>query len=119
MFRDSALQLVLSVDCIMDWARDVYRLSILKQLKAIVTGYRSDEVSVTDSNVPSIRMQISNWIPAPPSTVMNGHPDFHMDDVEDVNVANIILSSKFRFPTPMEAHCAQLSYLSSSLSVCI
>lgn len=69
-FKDNALQLILIVDYIMDWARDVYRPSILRQLKSIATGKPYDEVSVaTDSDIFSMRRNISNWIPAPPSTI--------------------------------------------------
>ena len=69
-FKDNALQLILIVDYIMDWARDVYRPSILRQLKSIGTGKAYDEVSLaTDSDIFSLRRNISSWIPAPPSTI--------------------------------------------------
>ncbi|QKX59465.1 uncharacterized protein TRUGW13939_06599 [Talaromyces rugulosus] len=72
LHKDNALQLVLIVDYIMDWAREVYRDSILRQLKSLVTGQSFDQVSLVDSDIFSMRRDISNWIPAPPSTVFDG-----------------------------------------------
>jgi hypothetical protein len=61
---------VLIVDYILDWARDVYRPSILRHLKSITTGKAYDEISLAaDSDVFSMRRHISSWIPAPPSTI--------------------------------------------------
>jgi hypothetical protein len=57
--EDNALQLLLIIDYIFDWARDIYRPSILRQLKAIVSGKTYDEVSVTRDS------DIFSWIPHP------------------------------------------------------
>lgn len=72
LHKDNALQLVLIVDYIMDWARDVYRIAIMRQLKSLVTGKPYDQISLADSDIFSMRRDISNWIPAPPSTVFGG-----------------------------------------------
>jgi hypothetical protein len=45
--HDKALQLLLIVDYIFDWARDLYRPSILRQLKSIATDKDYDTVSLT------------------------------------------------------------------------
>ena len=78
MSKDSSLQLLLIVDYIFDWARDIYRPSILRQLKSLVTGSTFDQISLTDdSDIISMRRNISNWIQAAPSTVTG--PDFEQD----------------------------------------
>ncbi|KAL4970918.1 uncharacterized protein BDV14DRAFT_162284 [Aspergillus stella-maris] len=72
LHKDNALQLLLIVDYIMDWARDIYRLAILKQLQSLITGQAIDEISIVDSEIFSMRRVVNNWIPAPPSTVFGG-----------------------------------------------
>ncbi|KAL4993507.1 hypothetical protein BDV10DRAFT_189895 [Aspergillus recurvatus] len=79
LHKDNALQLLLIVDYIMDWARDIYRLAILKQLQSLVTGQAFDQVSIVDSEIFSMRRDVNSWIPAPPSTVFN--------DTEELNGA--------------------------------
>ena len=70
MSKDSFLQLLLIVDYIFDWARDIYQPSILRQLKSLVTGLAFDQISLTDdSDIMSMRRNISSWIQAAPSTV--------------------------------------------------
>jgi hypothetical protein len=70
MSEDGSLQLLLIVDYIFDWARDIYRPSILRQLKSILTGSAFDQISLTDdSDIVSMRRNVSNWIQAPPSTI--------------------------------------------------
>ncbi|KAL2817961.1 hypothetical protein BDW59DRAFT_152285 [Aspergillus cavernicola] len=71
LHKDNALQLLLIVDYIMDWARDIYRLAILKQLQSLVTGQAFDQVSIVDSEIFSMRRDVNSWIPAPPSTVFD------------------------------------------------
>src|SRR5277367_6595441 len=62
MFKNDALQLLLIVDYIFDWARDIFRPSILRQLKSLATGRPYDEVSVIlDSDIGSMG-DISEWI---------------------------------------------------------
>lgn len=77
--KDDSLQLLLIVDYIADWARDIYRPSILKHLKSTISKIPYDQVSlINDSDVHSLksahhlRTQISNWIPAPP-TIMDAN----------------------------------------------
>lgn len=85
MSEDKSLQLLLIVDYIFDWARDVYRPSILRQLKSIVTGSPFDQISLTDdSDIASMRRNISNWIQAPPSTAAAF--DFEQD-LREPNIA--------------------------------
>ncbi|PQE30536.1 1,4-alpha-glucan branching enzyme protein [Rutstroemia sp. NJR-2017a WRK4] len=78
MSKDSSLQLLLIVDYIFDWARDIYRPYVLRQLKSLVTGSTFDQISLTDdSDIMSMRRNISNWIQAAPSTIAG--PDFEQD----------------------------------------
>ncbi|KAI9881087.1 MAG: hypothetical protein M1830_008245 [Pleopsidium flavum] len=66
--KDGALQLLLIVDYIFDWARDIDRPSILRQLKILSTVDASDAISLSnDSDIFSMRGYVSNWIPPPPS----------------------------------------------------
>jgi len=68
--KDSALQLLLIVDYIFDWARDIYRPSILRQLKSLASGEAYDQISLAnDSDIMSMRRHISDWIQPPPSTI--------------------------------------------------
>ncbi|KAF2185265.1 hypothetical protein K469DRAFT_688077 [Zopfia rhizophila CBS 207.26] len=68
LFKDNALQLILIINYILDWARDAYRRAILRQLKSIATGKAYDQVSLTvNTDAFSMRRNISNWMPAPPS----------------------------------------------------
>lgn len=73
--KDHALQLVLIVDYIVDWARDIYRPSILRQFKSIATGKPFDQVSIADSNIPSISGNIPTEIPPPPSPIIEVEDD--------------------------------------------
>src|SRR5271156_748325 len=78
--KDGALQLLLIVDYIFDWARDIYRPSILRQLRSLASGEAYDQITLaTDSDIMSMRRHISDWIQPPPSTV---GPDF---DTESTN----------------------------------
>jgi len=53
---DGALQILLIVDYIFDWARDLYRGVIYRQLEALALGADSDDRSVaTDSDIFSLR----------------------------------------------------------------
>ncbi|KAF7179454.1 hypothetical protein CNMCM7691_008387 [Aspergillus felis] len=79
LHKDNALQLLLIVDYIMDWARDIYRIAILKQLQSLVTGQAFDQISIIDSEIISMRRDPTSWIPAPPSTVF--------DDMEELSDA--------------------------------
>ncbi|KXG51272.1 uncharacterized protein PGRI_095330 [Penicillium griseofulvum] len=59
--KNGALQLLLIMDYIFDWARDVYRPAILGELNTISTG----DISTTDTNVFSTisrTRSISNWL---------------------------------------------------------
>lgn len=57
--KDGALQLLLIVDYIVDWARDVFRKSILNELNAIAT----EDITERDSDVFSTTLRdVSDWI---------------------------------------------------------
>ncbi|TVY81443.1 hypothetical protein LSUE1_G006252 [Lachnellula suecica] len=81
MSNEGSLQLLLIVDYIFDWARDIYRPAILRQFKALITGDNYDQVSLgDDSDIFSMRRNISGWIQAPPSTI--GDFEFHHQGAE-------------------------------------
>ncbi|KAI3343193.1 hypothetical protein F4824DRAFT_444779 [Ustulina deusta] len=68
--NDGALQLILIVDYIIDWARDVYRATILREMQALATGKSWDEISVGfESEIYSQYNRVFNWIPGTNSTV--------------------------------------------------
>jgi hypothetical protein len=99
MSKDSSLQLLLIVDYIFDWARDIYRPSILRQLKSLVTGSTFDQISLTDdSDIISMRRNISNWIQAAPSTVAG--LDFKQDFGEHDIAPALDHQSLLRIPIP-------------------
>ena len=56
---DDALQLLLIVDYVTDWARSIYRESIKRQLKSLATGMACDEVSLIDEG-DTLRLPASN-----------------------------------------------------------
>ncbi|KAH7086507.1 hypothetical protein FB567DRAFT_72542 [Paraphoma chrysanthemicola] len=61
--HDEALQLILIIDFIVDWARDVYRPSILLQLKALGTADTSRTLSFSlDTDIQSLRCDVHPWI---------------------------------------------------------
>ncbi|OJJ73135.1 hypothetical protein ASPBRDRAFT_194103 [Aspergillus brasiliensis CBS 101740] len=88
---DSALQLLLIIDYVMDWARDIYRLGILNQLKALTTGRPYDQVSLMDSEIFSMRRNVSDWIPGPPSTSFPSDEEnaFEVPDVDDAPLPSL------------------------------
>jgi len=99
MSKDSSLQLLLIVDYIFDWARDIYRPSILRQLKSLVTGSTFDQISLTDdSDIISMRRNISNWVQAAPSTVAG--LDFEQDFGEHDIAPALDHQSLLRIPIP-------------------
>ena len=58
-FVDGALQLLLIVDYIFDWARDIYRPAILGELHTLSTG----DVITTDSEIFStVSRRMSSWM---------------------------------------------------------
>lgn len=69
---DGALQLILIMDFIIDWARDVYRQDVLLHLAAIAKDKPCDQVTIDGgSDIFSSRLpsSIERWIPTPPSTI--------------------------------------------------
>lgn len=61
--HDEALQLILIIDFIVDWARDVYRPSILLQLKALGTADTIRRMSPSlDTDIYSFRSNVNPWI---------------------------------------------------------
>lgn len=96
--KDASLRLLLIVDYIADWARDIYRPSILKHLKSTVSKIPYDQVGlINDSDVQSLqgthhlRRQISNWFPASP-TIMdaNEEPEGILSDPGPILHKNIL-----------------------------
>jgi hypothetical protein len=86
-FEDSAIQLVLIVDYILDWARDVYRPSILRHLKSMATGKAYNDISLADdSDVFSMRRHISSWIPAPPTIINPPDLDQSLDQSDHLPI---------------------------------
>lgn len=80
LLKDNSLQLLLIIDYIFDWARDVYRPSILRQLKSMASGIAYDQVSVIfDNDVHSLRRDVSNWMPAAPSIIADPGPLFESE----------------------------------------
>lgn len=67
--KDDALRLLLIVNYVFDWARNLYRPSILRRLKCLASGKAYDQVTLTtDSDIPSMKAEktsISNWIQPP------------------------------------------------------
>lgn len=60
---DETLQLVLIIDYILDWARDTYRPSILRQLKCIAAGGTKSDYTVThDPDIISMVHPIGEWL---------------------------------------------------------
>ena len=61
--RDGALQLLLIIDHIFDWARDVYRCAVLDHLRLLSAADPSDVLSVAnDSDIFSMANPIKSWI---------------------------------------------------------
>ncbi|KAJ4371532.1 hypothetical protein N0V83_004751 [Neocucurbitaria cava] len=59
---DEALQLVLIVDYIVDWARDIYRPSIIRQLMSVVDrGSRSSYTIIEEPDILSIPGYANSW----------------------------------------------------------
>ncbi|CAG5166119.1 uncharacterized protein ALTATR162_LOCUS6885 [Alternaria atra] len=62
---DEALQLTLIIDYILDWARDTYRPSIIRQLKCIgARGANSNYTVTHDSDIFSMMNPIGEWLGA-------------------------------------------------------
>jgi hypothetical protein len=62
---DQALQLTLIIDYILDWARDTYRPSIIRQLKCIGAGGVNSNYTIThDSDIFSMMNPIGEWLGA-------------------------------------------------------
>jgi hypothetical protein len=58
--RDAALQLLLIVDYIFDWARDSYRPAILTELRLLSTADTAEiSTTFTDSDIYSMRHSLS------------------------------------------------------------
>ncbi len=74
------MQLVLIVDYIFDWARDIYRPSILRQLKSFASGKAYDEVSfLHDSDIYSLKRNVTHWMPPPPDNTDDLGPTFDLN----------------------------------------
>jgi hypothetical protein len=97
MARDDALRLLLIVDYVFDWARDVYRPSILRQLKSLTIGEAHDQVSLaSDSDIFSLGRNISNWIQPPPTTV----DELNLDERSTIPTPVLGYPSILKLPIP-------------------
>ncbi|KAK5167487.1 uncharacterized protein LTR77_007186 [Saxophila tyrrhenica] len=68
--KDGALQLLLLLDLIADWARDTLRPSIIAQLRSLATGRDLDEISLgPDSDILSKEKTLRDWLSRVPSTI--------------------------------------------------
>ena len=80
MHKDGALQLLLIIDYIVDYARDIFRPSILMQLKSIGTGTAYDEISLTaDDDIFPMNGDISSWDSTALITLSKGDHDNDRD----------------------------------------
>lgn len=82
------MQLLLIVDYILDWARDVYRPSILRQLKALVRAQAYDQISlINDDDIQSLRRDVSVWMSSPPDTIFDTEPqNAHAKPISDLDI---------------------------------
>ncbi|KAH7079882.1 hypothetical protein BKA63DRAFT_229876 [Paraphoma chrysanthemicola] len=70
---DEALQLVLIVDYIVDWARDIYRPSIMRQLMSVVDkGARSSYTIIEEPDILSIPDVAKSWCGDGPVATISG-----------------------------------------------
>lgn len=61
--KDGALQLLLIIDHIFDWARDIYRPAILRHLESLSADNASDTEGIAhDSDIFSLQNPIGEWI---------------------------------------------------------
>ncbi len=68
--KDGALQLLLLLDYIVDWARDTLRPAIIAQLRSLAMGRDFDEISRgPESDIISKERTIRDWVSRIPSTV--------------------------------------------------
>ncbi|KAI1764531.1 hypothetical protein GGR53DRAFT_530350 [Hypoxylon sp. FL1150] len=103
--QDSALQLILIVDYIMDWARDIYRPSIIRELKSLASEKAYDEVSLgLESDIYSVNNRVLDWIQPPAS---NSDFEEHLETVPEdpephasappIELANSVSRINYRF----------------------
>jgi len=89
---DGALQLLLIIDYIIDWARDLYRAVIYRQLKSLTTDNVSDSRSInSDSDIYSLapithRVRIGAFRTTPQGRDIRPYPSFY-SAVEDQPIA--------------------------------
>jgi hypothetical protein len=70
---DAALQLVLIVDYIVDWARDIFRLGIMRQLMSVVDrGTQSAYTIIEDHDILSTRDYANSWFGDRPAPTIGG-----------------------------------------------
>jgi hypothetical protein len=70
---DAALQLVLIIDYIVDWARDIFRLGIMRQLMSVVDrGTQSAYTIIEDHDILSTRDYANSWFGNRPISTIGG-----------------------------------------------
>jgi hypothetical protein len=87
--KDASLQLLLIIDYIFDWAREIYRPSILRLLKSAAKGIEYDQVSLANnSDIFSARQRIVSWIPKAPT--IPDTPDTIRENTNALDHGNVI-----------------------------
>jgi hypothetical protein len=117
---DGALQLILIMDFIIDWARDVYRQDVLLHLAAIAKDKPCDQVTLDgDSDIISSRLprNIETWIPAPPSTIGTFFADDHSilmprdPKLDDEHTAEVARESWKDYEMGAIRQCTTIDYI--------
>jgi hypothetical protein len=108
--NDGAIQLILILDHLVDWARDSYRPSILTALKSIVTGRRYDEVSLDmDDDIQSTKQRVHDWLgPTPPTS---GYDFEHLQTVAEDD-PEILHSDRFLSMDPPKTRLGSVRFAS-------
>ncbi|PMD34539.1 hypothetical protein L207DRAFT_467194 [Hyaloscypha variabilis F] len=74
--QDAAMQLVLIVDYILDWARDIYRPNIIRQLKTLSSSNINDAMTLDfDPDVYSLAGRVQPWMEAVETQTLELMPD--------------------------------------------
>ena len=88
MSKDGALQLLLILDHIFDWARDIYRLAILRHLRFLCAADPNDAISMThDSDVFSMKYPVNGNTPSSTGSQL-GFENFAIDDVDSTEFSD-------------------------------
>src|SRR6266536_4180607 len=87
--NDGALQLLLIIDYIFDWARDLYRPGIYRQLQSLATDDFSESRSIaTDSDIYSLRASRNRLLRSRPDHVSNLDGPVQESTIHELHVDN-------------------------------